>query len=169
MREATRIPREIPVDAVKRLRRLRALAWFLDQSVRVGRNGRFGLDPVLGLIPVVGDWLGAALSMYVVYEALLLGLPWRVLGRMLGNIAIEAVIGAVPVAGDIFDFVWQANTRNLQLVERYYHPRFSPRSPASIAVFFAVVVAILVGFLAIALWLGIWLMNALIDRFWPAM
>jgi hypothetical protein len=165
MGEAIPIPRQLPADAEMRLRRLRSLAWLLDRSVGVGGKARFGLDPVIGLIPVVGDWVGAALSLYVVYEGLRLGLSWRVLGRMLMNVGVEALAGAVPVLGDAFDFVWQANTRNLRLVEENYHARLRPRSAASIA---GVLIAIAIGLvitLVATLWLAIWLLKQLIELF----
>src|SRR5215204_5783142 len=99
MGEAIPIPRQLSADAAMRLARLRKVAWLLDRSVGVGPNARFGLDPIIGLIPFVGDWAGAVLSLYVVYEALRLGIPWPVLGRMLLNVGIEALVGAVPVLG----------------------------------------------------------------------
>lgn len=150
--EARRIPRQLPPDAEMRLRRLRGLAWLLDRSIGAGEGRRFGLDPLLGLIPGVGDWLGGGLSLYVVYEALRLGLPWPVLGRMLLNIAAESVVGTVPVLGDIFDFVWQANYRNLQLVERHYGPRLKPRPARSIAFAFGAIVVGAVVLMALSLW-----------------
>jgi hypothetical protein len=165
MGEAIPIPRQVPADAAMRLRRLRALAWFLDRSVGVGPNARFGLDPILGLVPVVGDWLAAVLSLYVVYEALRLGLSWPVLGRMLGNIGIEAVVGAVPVLGDAFDFVWQANMRNLRLVEEHYNARLRPRSAASITGVLAAVAIALVATLVATLWLAIWLLKQVVELF----
>ncbi|MEO6002875.1 MAG: DUF4112 domain-containing protein [Opitutus sp.] len=147
-----------------RLRRLRGLTWLLDRSVRVGENARFGLDPIIGLIPVVGDWIGALLSLYVVYEGLMLGLPWPVLGRMLVNVGVEALVGAVPLLGDAFDFVWQANSRNLRLVERHYHPRLRPRSHGAITAFLAALVLVVLALTAAATWLFVWLMNLLIQR-----
>jgi hypothetical protein len=158
MAEVTRPPRRFPSDAEPRLRRLRRLAWWLDRCIGIGPRGRFGLDPLLGLIPGLGDWAGAALSFYVVYEAMRLGLPWPVLGRMVGNVAIEAVLGSVPVAGDVFDFFWQANTRNLRLVDRHYHPRLRPRPLKAVAAFVAVLaltmIVLLIAAIACAVWIG---------------
>lgn len=165
MGEAIPIPRQIPADAEMRLRRLRGLAWILDRSVGVGPNARFGLDPIIGLIPVVGDWAGAVLSLYVVYEALRLGISWPVLGRMLLNVGVEALVGAVPVLGDVFDFVWQANTRNLRLVEQHYQARLRPRSAASITGVLVAVAIVLFATLAATLWLAIWLLKQLIELF----
>jgi len=114
--------RDVPGNAPRGLRRLRKIAWLLDSSISLGGGRSVGLDPLIGLIPGLGDWVGAGISLYVVYEAARLGLPARVVATMLGNVAVEAVLGAVPVLGDLFDFVWKANTRNLRLVERHYSP-----------------------------------------------
>jgi hypothetical protein len=165
MGEAIPIPRQIPADAEMRLRRLRSIAWLLDRFVGIGPNARFGLDPILGLVPVVGDWLAAVLSLYVVYEALRLGISWPILGRMLANIGIEAVVGAVPVLGDAFDFVWQANMRNLRLVEQHYHARLRPRSAASIAGVLVAVAIVLAATLVATLWIAVWLLKQLIELF----
>ena len=80
---------------------------------------RFGLDPVLGLIPGLGDVAGAALSGYVVLLASQLGAPTTVIVRMLGNVVIDTVGGTVPVIGDLFDAGWKSNSRNLALLERH--------------------------------------------------
>lgn len=124
---ATPIPPEpAPHDAAIRLRRLRSLSWFLDRSIPLGKY-RVGVDPILGLIPGAGDWIGALLSFYVLYEGARLGMPTPVLVRMGGNILVETVVGAVPFLGDLFDFVWQANTKNLALIERHYRPELRGR------------------------------------------
>lgn len=163
--EATRIPRPIPAEAEIRLRRLRRVAWILDRCIGVGGKARFGLDPLIGLIPVAGDWVVAVLSLYVVYEGLRLGLPWPVLGRMLVNIGVEALVGTIPVVGDVFDFVWQANTRNLQLVERHYHPRLRARSGRAIALVVAVVLGLVCASAVGAIWFSVWLLQQLIAAF----
>ena len=113
-------------EASRRLRRLRTLAWFFDQSIPIGR-WRIGVDPIIGLLPGVGDWIGGVVSCYVVYEAARLGLPAPILARMGLNILTETLLGSVPVLGDVFDFAWKANVRNLALVERHYRPEHSPR------------------------------------------
>ena len=100
--------------------RARALTRLLDSAARVpGTSFRFGLDPVLGLIPGLGDVAGAALSGYVVILASRLGAPKSVIVRMLGNVAIDTVAGTMPVVGDLFDAGWKSNTRNLALLERH--------------------------------------------------
>lgn len=137
------IPRVIAEgEAGRRLHRLRSLSWFLDRSIPIGK-WRIGVDPILGLVPGAGDWIGAALSVYVLYEGARLGLPVSVLLRMTGNILVEAIVGTVPVLGDIFDFAWQANTRNLALVEQHYRPGLELR-PGRRIVLALVVVAVTV-------------------------
>jgi hypothetical protein len=143
----------MPVSEVdERLRRVRRVAWVLDRSIPLGGGYRFGLDPLIGLIPGAGDWLGAVLSLYVLYEGARMGLPVPVLVRMGGNIAIESIFGAVPVIGDVFDFVWQANVRNVQLIERHYQPTLQPRSLASIALALGVFVAVLMTIVGFAIY-----------------
>lgn len=163
MADVSRIPNVTSSEAARRLHRLRRLAWWLDRSFGVGPKGRFGLDPLLGLIPGVGDWAAAVLSLYIVYEATRLGLSWSVIGRMTANIAIEAVVGAVPIAGDAFDFFWQANTRNLRLVERHYHPRLPARSLRAVVFFIGVLALFLLATLAAAIALAAWAITALIQ------
>ena len=158
---ATPLPRA-GADAVDpRLRRLRRLAWLLDRSIGIGPKGRFGLDPLLGLIPGIGDWAGAALSFYVVYEATRLGVAWSAIGRMVGNIAIEALVGTVPVAGDAFDFFWQANARNLRLVEQHYRPGLAPRPLGDVGAFLAGLALALIALLLTTLFLAGWLLREL--------
>lgn len=84
-----------------------------------GTRFRFGLDALIGLIPGVGDTAGAAVSAYVLLEAGRLGIPRATLLRMAGNVAIEAVVGTIPLLGDLFDAGWKANLRNLRLVEAH--------------------------------------------------
>lgn len=101
-------------------KRLRRLAWLLDNSIVIpGTRFTIGLDAILGLFPVLGDLLGALISGYIVIEAARLGVPRNVLARMLLNIAIEALIGVLPVAGDVFDAAWKANQRNVGLLDAW--------------------------------------------------
>jgi hypothetical protein len=136
---AHRVPRFDPENPGHiRLRRLERIAWLLDRAVPIGRF-RIGLDPILGLLPGAGDAIGALLSLYVLYEGARLGAPGYILIRMTGNILLEAVLGAVPFLGDLFDFVWQANSRNTRLIHRYHNPGWKPRSLR--AVWFSVAIA----------------------------
>jgi len=100
-----------------RLRRLDRLSRLLDNAFAIpGTRFRIGLDGILGLIPGIGDATGAALSIYLIVQAARLGLPVSTLLRMVGNVALETVVGAVPIVGDIFDIVWKANIRNMALL-----------------------------------------------------
>jgi hypothetical protein len=97
---------------------VRRLARTLDAAVRIpGTNIRVGLDALLGLIPGIGDAVGAALSGYIVLAAARLGLPKSVIARMLLNLGIDTAVGAIPVLGDLFDVAFRANTRNVALIE----------------------------------------------------
>ncbi len=104
----------------QRLARLEAVAKLLDVAfILPGTKIRYGIDGILRLIPVVGDLLATALSLWLVREARTLGAPWHVTARMLGNVAVDGVVGMVPVAGDAFDVLFRANMRNLRLLQRW--------------------------------------------------
>ena len=99
------------------LGRIRAVAHILDESVRIpGTRFRIGLDPILGLLPVAGDFATAVCSLYIVAEAIRLGVPKRTVVRLLANIAVDMLFGSIPVVGDLFDAYWKANVRNAELV-----------------------------------------------------
>ncbi|KOX93756.1 hypothetical protein AMS69_07490 [Haloarcula rubripromontorii] len=99
------------------LGRIRTVAHILDESVRIpGTRFRVGLDPILGLLPIAGDVAMALCSLYIVAEAVRLGVPKRTVVRLLANIAVDATVGSVPVVGDLFDAYWKANVRNAELV-----------------------------------------------------
>src|ERR1700748_3833248 len=104
----------------QRLARFEALAKLLDIAFMLpGTKIRYGGDGVIRLIPVVGDLLATAFSLWLVREARALGAPWHVTARMLGNVAVQGVVGAVPVAGDAFDVLFRANMRNARLLRRW--------------------------------------------------
>ena len=84
-----------------------------------GTNIRYGIDGLIGLIPVVGDIITTAISLWLVREARALGAPWHITARMLGNVALDGVVGLVPVAGDAFDVMFRANVRNVRMLKRW--------------------------------------------------
>ena len=115
--QANRRPRS---ELLRELEDLRRFARLLDEAFKIPIiNYRVGLEPILGLIPVLGDFSGFLLSGYLIVRAARLGLPRELVVRMVVNALLDAVIGSIPVVGDIFDFFWKVNKRNLRLVERY--------------------------------------------------
>ena len=103
------------------LERLDRLSTLLDIAfVLPGTNIRFGIEAILRLVPGVGDVTASALSCGVLYEAYRLGVPRLLLGRMIANVFVEGVAGAVPIAGDLFDIGWRANRRNVGLLREYF-------------------------------------------------
>lgn len=103
------------------LARARALTRLLDTALRVPGTGiRFGLDPILGLVPGLGDVAGAVLAGYMVLLAGRSGASRTLIFRMLANIAVDTVGGTLPVVGDAFDVAFKSNSRNLALLERHF-------------------------------------------------
>lgn len=100
-------------------RELRRLAWLLDESVPLPGGYRIGLDGIVGLIPGIGDAAGLAASSYILLRARHFGVPRIVMTRMLGNVLLDFLIGAIPVLGDLFDFGFKANRRNIGLMQQY--------------------------------------------------
>jgi hypothetical protein len=104
----------------QRLARFETLAKLLDVAFLLpGTKIRYGVDGIIRLIPVVGDLLATAFALWLVREARALGAPWHVTMRMLGNVAVDGVVGMVPLAGDAFDVLFRANMRNVRLLRRW--------------------------------------------------
>ena len=100
--------------------RITLVANLMDSAFLIpGLNRRVGLDAVLGLVPGVGDALSAAISSYIIWEARQLGLPRWKIARMIGNVAVDTAIGAIPFAGDMFDVVFKSNQRNLRIIHEH--------------------------------------------------
>lgn len=99
-----------PADQV-----IERLAWLMDNSIPLGGGYRIGLDPIIGLIPGLGDLIGTMVSAAIVLQAHRAGIPKATLMRMVANVGIDAAVGAIPFAGDLFDFAFKANSKNLQL------------------------------------------------------
>ena len=104
----------------QRLKRLEAVAKVLDVAfILPGTKIRYGVDGIVGLIPIVGDIIATGLSLWLVHEARALGAPWHVTARMLGNVAFQGVVGSVPIAGDAIDVLFRANMRNARLLRNW--------------------------------------------------
>jgi hypothetical protein len=117
-------PTDEGIDALKRRdeahRRLRRIARLMDSEFRVPLLGlRFGADAILGLVPGIGDALSGLIGAYLIYEAHRLGIPRPALLRMILNVAFDTAIGAIPIAGDIWDFFFRSNNRNMQILARH--------------------------------------------------
>ncbi len=126
--QARKMVFEMPIgnDPVSVRRRIEAMEQLLERSFTIpGVNYPVGLDSIVGLVPVVGDLVTAAMGAYLVWEARNIGLPKWKLWRMAGNIAFDTAVGAIPVAGDAFDLLFRSNTRNLKIVKKHldkHHP-----------------------------------------------
>lgn len=104
----------------QRMARLEGLAKLLDVAFIIpGTNVRYGIDGLIGLVPVVGDLVTTVISLWMVREARALGAPMHLIARMLGNVALDGVVGLVPVAGDAFDVMWRANVRNMRILRKW--------------------------------------------------
>jgi hypothetical protein len=109
-----------PRSRRERVARIDALATLLDTAlVLPGTNVRFGLDALLGLVPGIGDAITTAMALYIVHEARQLGAPGHVIARMLANVVLDGVVGAVPLLGDAFDVMWRSNRRNMRLLQQW--------------------------------------------------
>ncbi len=113
-------PRYSAAERYEAHERLEWLAWAMDSAVRVpGTNIRLGADALLGLVPGVGNLVTTAVSGYLIREAWKLGVPRRTIARMVGNVALDSVVSAVPVVGNVVDVFWKANRKNMELLNRH--------------------------------------------------
>jgi hypothetical protein len=143
-------------------RRVRRVAWLLDDIIRIpGTRLRFGIDPLLGLLPVGGDVAGGVLSGYIILAAARAGAPPSVLGRMGLNVMIDAIVGAVPLLGDLFDAGWKANRRNAALLQQYVDTPGPVKrgSRAVVALVLAALALVLIGAAAVSILLLRWLIG----------
>jgi len=111
-------PGDMPSESAQEtFERLDKLSKLLDTAILIpGTNIRFGVDALIGLVPVVGDMISTAISSWLIYEAHRLGISRLALWRMMGNVAIDGVVGAIPFLGDAFDVAFRANRRNLRIL-----------------------------------------------------
>lgn len=157
---ARRTPRPVPPVHRARLEALRRLTRLLDDQFRVpGTRLRFGWDPIVGLIPGLGDAVPPIFSALVLLQALHMRIPPVAQARMLLNVLIDLLLGAVPLAGDLFDFAWKSNARNLALLERHAEQVGPPR--AADWAFVVLALAVLVGCAALPVVLLAWLVSRL--------
>jgi hypothetical protein len=124
-RAANRLP--VGRDPASVRRRIEAMEGLLERAFHMpGTKYRIGLDSIVGLVPVLGDVVTAAMGAWLIWEARNLGMSKFHIARMTGNVAVDTALGFVPFAGDLFDFVFRSNTRNLRIVRRWldkHHPQ----------------------------------------------
>ena len=145
------------------LAQARRLAQLLDNSIPLPGGYRIGWDAIIGLVPGLGDGAGALLSAYIVLQAVRLGASREVLVRMVGNVALEALVGTVPFLGDVFDAAFKSNVRNVRLLERHLENPGSARR-ASRAWVIGILVALL-ALLSLALVLAVLAVRGLLSLF----
>ncbi|MEM6592639.1 MAG: DUF4112 domain-containing protein [Cyanobacteria bacterium P01_H01_bin.119] len=153
------------------LKRVRAISKVMDNAIAVpGTDFKFGLDPILGLLPGGGDLFSGGISVYILYEAMRLGIPKATLLKMAGNIVLELIVGTIPVLGDAFDVAWKANAQNVKLMEQHIDPTLTqqpltqPGQPKAANQWFALV--LIVGLLALIVLAAIgtvWILAAIFN------
>ncbi len=154
-RQTSVTPASSPIIS-DQLQPVRRIARVLDDLIRIpGTNIGIGIDPLLNLIPIAGDAAGTVMGAYLLLSAVKMGVPKRILARMILNISIDALVGVIPFLGQAFDFVWKANSKNMVLLERYaINPSGTAKSSGiAVMVILVSLVLVLVGTLAFAYWL----------------
>lgn len=130
-------------------------AELLDSKLRIpGTNIRFGVDPIIGLIPGAGDVFAGVISLYFLIQAAMRGGKASVLGRMFLNILMDVIIGSIPVLGDFFDICWKANLRNARILDELQEHPEQTTSESRLWVWFVVIqfCAILIGIILLIGW-----------------
>ena len=145
MPRVTRI-RSLTPHQTQRLEALRKFSQLLDSAFVIpGTTYRIGLDPILGLFPGIGDLVSPLFTIGILWQARDLGLPRVVQLRMIFNVAIDALLGAVPVIGDLFDFAWKANDMNMALMDRHAYEEHRPSAGDWVFVTAMIVMLVVLG------------------------
>jgi hypothetical protein len=120
MAEAATNPGAAEAATHPAVHRVNEVSRLLDEAITVpGTDYKIGLDPILGILPVAGDSVATLFSLYILAEAVRLGVDTRTLARMVAYVAVDAIVGSVPVLGTLFDAVWKANAWNADLLEAH--------------------------------------------------
>ena len=143
------------VEVAKTREQLDQLAWLLDNAFRVpGTGWRFGLEALLGMVPVAGDVVSGFLGLFLLIRALQFKLPKIVVVRMLLNSLLDLTIGAIPFIGDAFDFVYKSNTRNMKLFHEYAEEPLRPTDRHWL--FLSLLIILFGGFAFLIVFLVVW-------------
>lgn len=143
----------------------RRFAELLDSRFKIpGTEIRFGIDPLLGLMPGAGDWIGGFISLYFVFQAVRYNSNSATLVRMFINIVLDIVIGSIPLLGDLFDVAWKANLRNARLLDRLQQDptRTESKSRWFNWVVFGIIAILVVGLLVLLSWIIVELLSWLV-------
>jgi hypothetical protein len=134
--------------ASEKIQHLRRLAFLLDNSIPIpGTQFRFGLDPILGLLGIAagsGDVMGGVVGAYIISQAAQMGVPSGVVWQMVGNILMDSLVGLVPGLGDLLDFTWKANTRNINLLDQHFQPSSTSKKGHPLFVFGITLLTVLI-------------------------
>lgn len=114
------------------------IAWLMDRSIPIGKKWSIGLEAIVGLVPGVGDIVGIAVGGLIVAQAIRARLPRSAIARMVANVAVDGLVGAVPFLGDLFDAAFKSNTRNVQIFREAIRGRYEPVKDSGFAVGVAV-------------------------------
>ncbi len=150
----------LPTKHISRVNKLRRLSKVMDNAIAIpGTKIRFGLDPILGLLPGGGDTITGGLSAYIVVEAARMGLPPEVLYKMVGNILLDSFAGTIPVLGDLFDVGWKSNVKNIELLEKHLEIAENSKSNNTLFIVGLIILLtiIILGFAAITVFTVGWL------------
>jgi hypothetical protein len=151
-------PRPLTEAQERRLKALEHVSRLLDSAfVLPGTQFRIGLDPLLGLVPGLGDLTSPLFAIAMLWQSRDLGIPRVVQLRMIFNVAIDALVGLLPLAGDVFDFAWKANDRNFALLQRHAYEHRRPSAGDWLFVIGSI--ALLLVIAAVPFLLAGWLIN----------
>ncbi|MFT5468958.1 MAG: hypothetical protein ACI8UO_004071 [Verrucomicrobiales bacterium] len=139
-----------------------AVARIMDELIPLSKDMKVGLDPVVGLLPIGGDLMGASISCVSLIEAIRWGLPFSVIWRILGNIVLNTGIGTIPIIGDIFSFIFRSNSRNRDLIRTAMRDaKLAGQKPRWFRVFLAVI--FVMSLVAGAIWVNIKIWGAVFN------
>lgn len=164
-----RFRRGLPPSTEEVEKHLDLISQWMDTAFRIpGLNWRFGLDPILGLVPFVGDALSSMVSLYILTLASRQGVSRITLARMGLNIGIDWVLGSLPIVGDVFDVWWKANRRNVQLLQGRLGVtgREARRATLGDWLFVALIIVALLVLLAGTFWFAWWILSLIFDPLW---